>query len=77
MTTTNNWKVNAGGDWATVADWSLGRLPNSGDVVTISTANVQAITHDSGSDIIDKLTVGRLLQPRRREPRYSHHRELR
>jgi uncharacterized lipoprotein NlpE involved in copper resistance len=59
MTTTNNWKVNADGDWATVADWSLGRLPNSGDAVTISTANVHSITHNSGADIIDKLTVGK------------------
>ena len=56
--TTNSWNVNAGGDWATVANWSLGRLPNSGDAVAISTTDVQSITHDSGSDIIDKLTVG-------------------
>jgi len=58
MTTTNDWKVNADGDWATAADWSLGRLPDSSDAVTISTANVHTITHDSGSDVIDKLTVG-------------------
>ena len=56
--TTNSWNVNASGDWATVADWSLGRLPNSGDGVEISTADVQAITHNSGSDIIDRLVVG-------------------
>ena len=58
MTTTNNWKVDADGDWSTVADWSLGRLPNSGDAVTISTADVHSITHNGGSDTIDKLTVG-------------------
>ena len=49
MTTTNNWKVDADGDWSTVADWSLGRLPNSGDAVTISTADVHSITHNGGS----------------------------
>jgi uncharacterized lipoprotein NlpE involved in copper resistance len=54
----NTWKVNADGDWATVADWSLGRLPDSADAVTISTTNIHYITHSTGSDIIDRLVVG-------------------
>jgi hypothetical protein len=58
MTTAVSWIVNAGGDWSTAADWTGGVLPNSGDAVTISTTTVQSITHNSGSDIIDKLTVG-------------------
>jgi hypothetical protein len=56
--TINSWNVNAGGDWATVANWSLARLPDSGDAVLISTADVQSVTHNSGSDIIDRLVVG-------------------
>ena len=58
MTTANNWKVNADGDWSTAADWSLGFVPTSADTVTISTSTVHTITHNSGSDVIDKLTVG-------------------
>jgi hypothetical protein len=55
---TNTWKVDADGDWSTVADWSLGRLPASGDTVEISTTDVHTITHNSGSDTINKLVVG-------------------
>lgn len=58
IVTTVSWNVNAGGDWETASNWSSGALPNSSDGVVISTADVQNITHNSGSDIIDKLEVG-------------------
>jgi fibronectin-binding autotransporter adhesin len=59
MTTAVSWIVNAGGDWSTAANWTGDALPNSSDVVTISTANVQSITHNSNTtEVIDKLTVG-------------------
>ena len=58
MTTADNWNVDADGDWSNAANWSTGKLPTSNNTVTISTADVHTITHDSGSDVIDKLTVG-------------------
>jgi fibronectin-binding autotransporter adhesin len=57
MTVTNSWSADISGDWATAADWSLG-LPVSSQAVLISTANIRAITHDSGTDIVASLTVG-------------------
>ena len=56
--TADNWNVDADGDWSTAADWSTGKLPTSNNTVTISTTDVHTITHSTGSDTIDKLTVG-------------------
>jgi filamentous hemagglutinin len=58
VTTANNWTTDVSGDWDTVANWSLGSLPNSSNTVTISTPDVQSIFHSTGYDVISKLTVG-------------------
>ncbi|MEJ0046596.1 MAG: hypothetical protein WDN04_11105 [Rhodospirillales bacterium] len=56
---TDKWNVNASGDWSNVANWSLGALPNSNDAVVIKTASVQTITHSTGDDTINSLSVGK------------------
>ncbi len=58
MTTSVSWTVNADGDFDTAANWSTGAVPNSADVVTIATSTFHTITHNSGADTVDKLTVG-------------------
>ncbi len=58
MPTTNSWNVNADGDWATAADWSLGTIPDSNNNVTINTASIHTITHNSGNDTVNNLNVG-------------------
>ena len=46
---TDTWKVNSDGDWSTAADWSRGVIPQAGDSVVISTAQLHTITYDSAS----------------------------
>ena len=58
MPTTNSWKFNADGDWSTAADWSLGTVPDSNNDVVINTASIHTITHNSGNDTVNSLTVG-------------------
>ena len=58
MATSVTWTVNADGDWATSANWSTGTVPDSTDNVTISTSSFHTITHDTGNDTINQLTVG-------------------
>lgn len=57
-TTTISWGVNTDGNWATSADWTPRRLPNSTDNVLINTANLHTITHSKGADTVNSLTVG-------------------
>lgn len=52
-TPTIHWAVDASGDWATTADWSPHRLPNSTDDVAIDTANVRVVTHSTGKDSVN------------------------
>ena len=56
--TTNSWNVNGDGDWATFGDWSLGTVPDSNNDVVINTASIHTITHNSGNDTVNSLTVG-------------------
>ena len=58
MPTTNSWKINADGDWATAADWSLGTIPDSNNNVVINTTSIHTITHNSGNDTVNNLNVG-------------------
>ena len=53
------WNVDADGDWATAADWSLGRLPGAADNVSINTTHLHTVTHSSGTDTAHTLAVGR------------------
>ncbi len=57
-TPTIHWAVDASGDWATTADWSPHRLPNSTDDVAIDTANLRVVTHSTGKGTVNSLTVG-------------------
>ena len=56
---TITWKVNSGGNWSTAADWSRGGIPQAGDSVVISTAQI-TVTYDSASPSVSvaSLTVG-------------------
>ena len=58
MPTTDTWNIASGGDFDTAADWSLGTVPNSNDDAVIDTVAIQVITHNSGADIVNSLTVG-------------------
>ncbi|MGI9168926.1 MAG: hypothetical protein ACR2FH_01950 [Caulobacteraceae bacterium] len=57
-TPTIRWNVDADGDWASAADWDLGRIPLFGDDVAIDTADFHTVTHGSGDDNVHTLTVG-------------------
>ncbi|MBA3812484.1 MAG: hypothetical protein H0X27_12730 [Caulobacteraceae bacterium] len=56
--TTVTWNVDANGDWASAADWDLGRLPAAGDDVVVDTADPHTINHRTGADTVSTLTVG-------------------
>jgi hypothetical protein len=51
------WKNDADGDWDNAANWSNGALPGSSDDVTIATPNIRTITHSTGNDFVNRLTV--------------------
>lgn len=55
---TIHWNQNADGDWATKADWTPHRLPTSTDDVSIDTASLHTVTHSTGADTVNTLTVG-------------------
>ncbi len=55
---TIHWNVDANGDWATTADWTPHRLPNSTDDVAIDTAGVRVVTHSTGTSTVHSLAVG-------------------
>jgi hypothetical protein len=57
-TPTITWNLDANGDWATAADWTPHRLPNSTDDVAINTAHLHAVTHSTGTHTVNSLTVG-------------------
>ncbi len=57
-TPTITWNLNADGNWATKADWTPQRLPNSTDDVSIDTADLHTVTHSTGVDTVNTLTVG-------------------
>ncbi|HEY5071350.1 MAG TPA: hypothetical protein VII63_04895 [Caulobacteraceae bacterium] len=52
------WAVNADGIWSDAADWNPLGVPTAGDDVTINTTDLHTVTHGSGTDIINSLTVG-------------------
>ncbi len=54
---TIRWKARDG-DWATAADWNLGRLPGAADKVLIDTPRRHTVTHGSGDDVVQALRVG-------------------
>ena len=58
MATSVTWTANADGNWDTAANWSTGTVPDSTDNVTISTSSFHTITHDTGADTVNQLTVG-------------------
>ncbi len=55
--TADNWVPNADGDWDTASNWS-GGVPTSSNAVTINTTSVHSITHSTGNDFANSLTVG-------------------
>ncbi|MBA3810096.1 MAG: hypothetical protein H0X27_00315 [Caulobacteraceae bacterium] len=58
MPTTIKWKQDISGDWATIANWDLGRLPNAADDVTVNTTPLHTVTHATGTHFAHTLTVG-------------------
>jgi len=57
-TPTITWAVNADGTWTTAADWNPARVPITSDDVSINTADFHTITHSSGNEGVNSLTVG-------------------
>jgi hypothetical protein len=57
-TTTISWNLNANGNWATSADWTPHRHPNSTDNALINTVGLHTVTHSKGADTVNTLTVG-------------------
>src|SRR3954463_16437049 len=56
---TNMWTTPAGGDWSNPANWNQGHVPLSSEDVVIPSLNTGAVvTHSTGTDTINNLTVG-------------------
>jgi hypothetical protein len=57
--TPDNWiGTTTGADWGTAADWSNGNVPDSNNIVTISTPAILTVTYNGDSSTVHSLTVG-------------------
>lgn len=55
--TSISWTGTSSGTWSTGSDWSTGAAPQTGDDVTIDTANPLTVTYNAGSLFLDSLVT--------------------
>jgi hypothetical protein len=58
LSTVNSWKHGVSGDFDTASDWSLGHVPTSSEIASITASGTYTVTLDMANHVLAGLVVG-------------------